>query len=54
MEQSAETKKKDCPDARERFPVEILEEERVDDLQRNGYTLSRSGMGSVSAWTLCC
>ena len=30
MEQSAETKKKDCPDAREQFLVEILEDERVD------------------------
>ena len=46
MEQSAETKKKDCPDARERFPVEILEDERVDDLQRNGYHIIQIGRAS--------
>ena len=45
MEQSAETKKKDCPDARERFPVEILEDERVDDLQRNGYHIIQKRNG---------
>ena len=45
MEQSAETKKKDCPDAREQFPVEILEDERVDDLQRNGYHIIQKRNG---------
>ena len=45
MEQSAETKKKDCPDAREQFLVEILEDERVDDLQRNGYHIIQKRNG---------
>ena len=40
-----ETKKKDCPDAREQFPVEILEDERVDDLQRNGYHIIQKRNG---------
>ena len=45
MEQSAEMKKKDCLDAREKFPVEILEDERVDDLQRNGYHIIQKRNG---------
>ena len=45
MEQSAEMKKKDCPDAREQFLVEILEDERVDDLQRNGYHIIQKRNG---------
>ena len=45
MEQSAETKKKDCLDEMEQFPVEILENERVDDLQRNGYHIIQKKNG---------
>ncbi len=43
MEQSA--KKKDCPDAKERFPVEILKMSGWMICREMGITLSRSGMG---------